>query len=63
MDGKFSVSSESEEIKLFSVEEIPWEELAFTSVSFALRKYVDSSVKNSLHLGNTRDRKNISKGS
>ncbi|EMO25953.1 hypothetical protein LEP1GSC170_5167 [Leptospira interrogans serovar Bataviae str. HAI135] len=35
--------------------------MAFTSVSFALRKYVDSFVKNSLHLGSTRDRKNIPK--
>ncbi|EMN48363.1 NUDIX domain protein [Leptospira interrogans str. L1207] len=63
VNGKFSVSSESEEIKLFSIEEIPWEELAFTSVSFALRKYVDSSIKNSLHLGNARDRKNLLKES
>lgn len=56
VDGKFSVSSESEEVKLFSVNEIPWEELAFTSVHFALKKYVDSPVKNSLHMGSTRNR-------
>ncbi|PJZ58707.1 NUDIX hydrolase [Leptospira barantonii] len=56
VDGKFSVSSESEEVKLFAVNEIPWEELAFTSVYFALKKYVDSPVKNTLHLGNIRDR-------
>ncbi|EMO60589.1 hypothetical protein LEP1GSC133_5096 [Leptospira borgpetersenii serovar Pomona str. 200901868] len=63
MDGRFSVSLESEEVKLFSMDEIPWEELAFSSVHFALREYVDSPVKNSLHLGNTRNRKNFSKGS
>lgn len=63
VDGRFSVSLESEEVKLFSMDEIPWEELAFSSVHFALREYVDSPVKNSLHLGNTRNRKNFSKGS
>ncbi|EKS02188.1 NUDIX domain protein [Leptospira mayottensis 200901122] len=63
VDGRFSVSLESEEVKLFSINEIPWEELAFSSVYFALREYVDSPVKNSLHLGNTRNRKNISKES
>ncbi|EKS08463.1 NUDIX hydrolase [Leptospira santarosai] len=61
VDGKFSVSSESEEVKLFSLNEIPWEELAFSSVQFALREYADSPVKNSLHLGNTRNRKNFPK--
>ncbi|MBM9579357.1 NUDIX hydrolase [Leptospira sp. 201903070] len=57
VDGKFSESSESEEVKLFSTSEIPWEELAFNSVYYALRQYVDSPDKNSFHLGNTR-RKN-----
>ncbi|TGM07264.1 NUDIX domain-containing protein [Leptospira barantonii] len=56
VDGKFSVSSESEEVKLFAVNEIPWEELAFTSVYFALKEYMDSPVKNSLHMGSTRNR-------
>ncbi|WP_061250183.1 NUDIX hydrolase [Leptospira alstonii] len=63
VDGKFSVSSESEEVKLFSLNEIPWEELAFASVHFALKKYADSPVKNSLHMGSTRDRKNLPKES
>ncbi|TGK33332.1 NUDIX domain-containing protein [Leptospira gomenensis] len=63
VDGNFSVSSESEEVRLFSAEEIPWEELAFLSVSYALRRYVDSPIKNTLHVGSTRDRKDSSKKS
>ncbi|MBW0432714.1 NUDIX hydrolase [Leptospira yasudae] len=63
VDGKFSISSESEEVQLFSEEEIPWDQLAFTSVYFALKKYVDAPVKNSLHLGNIRDRKTTPKES
>ncbi len=56
VDGKFSESSESEEVKLFATSEIPWEELAFTSVYYALRQYVDSPDKKSFHLGSTRKR-------
>ncbi|MDV6235521.1 NUDIX hydrolase [Leptospira ellisii] len=63
VDGNFSVSSESEEVRLFSADEIPWDELAFLSVSYALRRYVDSPIKNTLHLGSTRDRKDPPKKS
>ncbi|MBX7227462.1 MAG: NUDIX hydrolase [Chitinophagales bacterium] len=39
IDGVYSNGVESIETKLFSEEEIPWKDLAFTSSAFALRKY------------------------
>lgn len=39
---EFAAGSESLEVKLFAWEEIPWEELAFPSVKWALRHYRDS---------------------
>lgn len=38
-DGKFSNGVESIESKLFTENEIPWKDMAFTSSMFALRKY------------------------
>ncbi|XDD49875.1 NUDIX hydrolase [Leptospira sp. WS92.C1] len=63
VDGKFSESPESEEVRLFDVDKIPWEELSFASVQYALRQYVNSPIKNSIHLGSTRDRKSPPKES
>lgn len=44
---------ESLECHLFSEEEIPWKEMAFTSSTFALRKYFDDRRKGirQVHLG------------
>ena len=38
---EFGAGAESLEVKLFEESEIPWEEIAFTSVHFALHNYFD----------------------
>jgi ADP-ribose pyrophosphatase YjhB (NUDIX family) len=40
LDGKFSPGTESLEVRLFRPDEIPWDELAFRSVIFALRAFL-----------------------
>ena len=39
VDGAFGVGVESLETKLFTEEEVPWDEIAFTSSEFTLRHY------------------------
>jgi ADP-ribose pyrophosphatase YjhB (NUDIX family) len=39
IDGQFGIGVESLECKLFSEDEIPWEDMAFTSSTFALKKF------------------------
>ncbi|HFA48445.1 MAG TPA: NUDIX hydrolase [Bacteroidetes bacterium] len=39
VDGKYGVGEESLEVELFSEEEIPWDQIAFESSTFALKKY------------------------
>ena len=39
VDGKFDVGEESLEVRLFTESEIPWEEMAFTSSTFTLKRY------------------------
>lgn len=39
VDGAFGIGVESSECRLFDEEEIPWEDMAFTSSTFALQKY------------------------
>lgn len=39
----FHPTEESSEVELFSIDEIPWDELAFNSVSTALEHYVEDS--------------------
>ena len=39
----FHPTQESSEVKLFALNEIPWEELAFTSVAKALERYIEDS--------------------
>lgn len=39
VDGKFGVGEESLESALFSEADIPWEEMAFTSSTFTIRRY------------------------
>jgi ADP-ribose pyrophosphatase YjhB (NUDIX family) len=49
----FVLCPESVEMALFSLDEIPWEEIAFSSNTFALKGYIDN-VKNNqspLHIG------------
>ena len=38
--GQFGVGDESTDVKLVTPQEIPWDELSFPSVEFALRRYV-----------------------
>ena len=34
-------AAETSEVRLFQINEIPWEEIAFPSVDFFLKKYVE----------------------
>jgi ADP-ribose pyrophosphatase YjhB (NUDIX family) len=45
LDGQFSSSSESLEVALFSEAEIPWQDLAFQTVSHTLRHYFSQADK------------------
>lgn len=52
--GEFGVGEESLESKLFCEEEIPWEEIAFESSAFALRRFFDDRRRGragGVHLG------------
>lgn len=51
--GEFAVGAESLEVKLFGLDEIPWEKLAFSAVRFALEKYVEfvGTDNKETHLG------------
>lgn len=42
IDGKFDVGEESLECQLFSEEEIPWKEIAFTSSVYTLNRFFES---------------------
>jgi len=57
---EFSSGPESLEVKLLTEEEIPWGEIAFTSTSFALKKYFEFRHQadfHGVHIG-MLDRKN-----
>jgi ADP-ribose pyrophosphatase YjhB (NUDIX family) len=41
LDGGFSAGDESLEVRLFEADEIPWEDIAFRSVRFALEKFLE----------------------
>ncbi len=54
VDGKFGVGEESTETRLFSEEEIPWDEIAFESSRFALHRYFEDKRHGGefkLHIG------------
>ena len=56
-DLDFSAGTESLEVCLFSLKDIPWKELAFTSVKFALQRLVedfDTNRHSGLHIGSYR---------
>jgi ADP-ribose pyrophosphatase YjhB (NUDIX family) len=40
-EGKFGVGEESLESRLFAKEEIPWDEIAFTSTAYSLNRYFE----------------------
>ena len=49
--GQASAGEESLDVALFELDEIPWDDLAFTSNRFALEKYVeDAGHDNGVHL-------------
>ena len=54
----FKEGEETLECRFFTTDEIPWEEIAFTAVTFSLKKYVESLKDNlsKTYLG-TLDRK------
>ncbi len=39
VEGRYAVGEESLEVRLFTEQEIPWEDIAFTSSAFTLRNY------------------------
>ncbi len=44
--GDYGVGEETQEVGLFTEEQIPWDEIAFQSSVFALRKYFEDRGKN-----------------
>ena len=46
----FTATSESTEIQLFKVENIPWDEIAFSSNSFALKNYINDLEQGFKHV-------------
>lgn len=53
--GSFGVGEETLEVGLFSPEDIPWEDIAFLSGKYALRKYLeDAGRNNGVHLHRVR---------
>ena len=53
MDLNFSAGAESQEVGLFSRDEIPWEQLAFTTIRYSLEFFFEDQKNNShrLHTG------------
>ena len=43
----FDAGKESLECRFFAINEIPWDEIAFTAVTFSLKKYVENLENNS----------------
>jgi ADP-ribose pyrophosphatase YjhB (NUDIX family) len=48
---QYGVGAESLEVGLFAPEEIPFEEMAFTSSTFAIRRYLEAPDFEGVHLG------------
>lgn len=55
-DGIFGCGVESTECQLFKEDEIPWKDMAFTSSTFALKKYFEDKKKGKIetHIGSYR---------
>jgi ADP-ribose pyrophosphatase YjhB (NUDIX family) len=51
----FSVGEETIEVKLFGLDEIPWDELAFHSNVFALKEYIKNPNFEGIHHGDNMD--------
>jgi len=44
-------TEESQEVKLFPKDKIPWKEMAFSSTEYALKKYLENPDSETVHLG------------
>jgi len=56
--GDFAAGQETLEAELYSRDEIPWDDIAFRSGHFALKKYVDDAGRNNgVHLHEVRRRR------
>jgi ADP-ribose pyrophosphatase YjhB (NUDIX family) len=53
VDGHFDAGEETLETALFGEDEIPWDELAFRTVEFALRRYFSDLRRGSFELHST----------
>jgi len=53
LDLNFMINQESAEIELFTLDDIPWNEMAFSSNTFALKKFIDDKQKgfSAVHFG------------
>ena len=51
----FSIGEETLEVRLFELDEIPWDELAFHSNIFALKKYLENPDYKGVHHGDNFD--------
>jgi ADP-ribose pyrophosphatase YjhB (NUDIX family) len=56
LHNNFKKTTESSDVKLFTLEEIPWKEIAFSSNSFALEAYIEDLKTGfkAVHLGTFR---------
>lgn len=53
--GDYAVGEESLEVRLFSQDEIPWDDIAFQSGRYALKKYFeDAGANNGVHIHELR---------
>jgi len=49
---EFSCGTESLEVRLFTPEQIPWSQMAFSSSTFALKKYLENTTNHAgVHIG------------
>ena len=49
-DGKFTAGVESHEVKLFDIDEIPWNNLAFEVIERTLKLYIEDNKKGTIGL-------------
>ena len=53
LNGSINTTAESSEVKLFAIEEIPWNQIAFSSNTFALKAFLSDlkAGKSTVHFG------------
>ncbi|MEE8107727.1 MAG: NUDIX hydrolase, partial [Gammaproteobacteria bacterium] len=61
LDDEFGAGDESLEVALYREQDIPWDEVAFASVEFALRRFFDDrkNSRTGMHLSEVRRRNGI----